>query len=268
MCYARLSAAPLRMDGCSGRTKPFLYQMVFAVRDLMEDAYPELRESADNVSRAVLAEETRFCNTMEIGLAKLEEDSRLLSPLGKAQVEDSLSRSLGRAVEDVNLELSPSRTAARRSSSTIPSECRSTSCRMRPRDQGIAFDQSGFDSAMAEQRERARASWKGAAKQTANPAYQQLPKSIFEGYRQTRSDGCEVLAIIHNGQGATGTQSRRFRRSDSRSHAVLCRFRRPGRRQRMVLFGRPQHRRRRRDAMLFADSGRAGASSRCQTSNS
>src|SRR6185312_7225046 len=47
-----------------------------------------------------------------------------------------------------------------------------------------------------------RASWKGAAKQTANPAYQKLPKSDFEGYRQTRSNGCEVLAIIHNGQGA------------------------------------------------------------------
>ena len=70
------------------------------------------------------------------------------------------------------------------------------------RDQGIAFDQAGFDRAMEEQRERARASWKGAAKQTANPAYQQLPKSEFEGYRQTRSDGCEVLAIIQNGQGA------------------------------------------------------------------
>ena len=54
---------------------------------------------------------------------------------------------------------------------------------------------------MEEQKSRARASWKGAAKQTANPAYQQLPKSEFEGYRQTRSDGCEVLAIIHNGQG-------------------------------------------------------------------
>ncbi|MGC2369943.1 MAG: DHHA1 domain-containing protein, partial [Candidatus Sulfotelmatobacter sp.] len=56
--------------------------------------------------------------------------------------------------------------------------------------------------AMEEQKSRARASWKGGTKQTANPAYQQLPKSIFEGYRQTRSDGCEVLAIIHNGQGA------------------------------------------------------------------
>ena len=55
---------------------------------------------------------------------------------------------------------------------------------------------------MAEQTARARASWKGAAKQTANPAYQQLPKSDFEGYRQTRSDNCEVLAIIKGGQGA------------------------------------------------------------------
>ena len=54
---------------------------------------------------------------------------------------------------------------------------------------------------MDEQKARARASWKGAAKQTANPAYQQLPKSEFEGYRQTRSDNCEVLAIIHKGQG-------------------------------------------------------------------
>ena len=61
---------------------------------------------------------------------------------------------------------------------------------------------AGFDRAMDEQRSRARASWKGAAKQTANPAYQQLPKSEFEGYRQTRSDSCGVLAIIHNGQGA------------------------------------------------------------------
>ena len=70
------------------------------------------------------------------------------------------------------------------------------------RDPGLAFDQEGFDRAMQEQRDRARASWKGAAKQTANPAYQQLPKSDFEGYRQTRSNGCEVLAIISNGQGA------------------------------------------------------------------
>ncbi len=60
----------------------------------------------------------------------------------------------------------------------------------------------GFERAMAEQRSLARSSWKGAAKQTANPVYQQLPKSEFEGYWHTRSNNCEVLAIIKNGQGA------------------------------------------------------------------
>src|SRR5262249_4293768 len=69
------------------------------------------------------------------------------------------------------------------------------------RDAGLELDRAGFDRAMTEQRERARASWKGAAKQTANPAYQQLSKSVFEGYLQTRSEDCEVLAIIKNGQG-------------------------------------------------------------------
>ncbi len=53
-----------------GQTKPFLYQMVFAVRDLMNDAYPELNETADRVSKAVLSEEQRFAHTMDVGLEK------------------------------------------------------------------------------------------------------------------------------------------------------------------------------------------------------
>src|ERR1700757_1881268 len=61
-----------------GQNKPFLHQMVFAVRDLMQDAYPELKETAERVAKGVLAEETRFAHTMEVGLKKLEED---LQPL-------------------------------------------------------------------------------------------------------------------------------------------------------------------------------------------
>src|SRR5260370_7407668 len=52
------------------------------------------------------------------------------------------------------------------------------------------------------QRNGGGACWKGAGKQKGNPAYQQLPKSEFEGYRQTRSENCEVLAIIKGNQGA------------------------------------------------------------------
>jgi alanyl-tRNA synthetase len=157
-----------------GQTKPFLYEMVFAVRDLMRDAYPELNETADRVSKAVRVEETRFAHTMDVGLEKLE--TLLTSSTDKLAGEDAF-----KLYDTFGMPLDFMQDAAR--------------------DQGIEFDRAGFDRAMDEQKSRARASWKGAAKQTANPAYQQLPKSEFEGYRQTRSDGCEVLAIIHNGQG-------------------------------------------------------------------
>jgi alanyl-tRNA synthetase len=156
-----------------GQTKPFLNEMVFAVRDLMQDAYPELKETGERVSKTVLVEETRFGHTMDVGLEKLED---LIS-------ESRLSgQEAFKLYDTFGMPLDFMQDAAR--------------------DQGIEFDQAGFDQALKEQRERARASWKGAAKQTANPAYQQLPKSEFEGYRQTRSDNCEVLAIVHNGQGA------------------------------------------------------------------
>ena len=71
------------------------------------------------------------------------------------------------------------------------------------RDQGIQFDQTAFDVAMEEQRKRAQASWKGGAKATASPVYQSLPRTQFEGYKQTLSTGCEVLAII-KAQNGTG----------------------------------------------------------------
>jgi len=56
-----------------GQTKPFLHQMVFAVRDLMEDAYPELKQTSQRISQNVLTEETRFAHTLDVGLEKLEE---------------------------------------------------------------------------------------------------------------------------------------------------------------------------------------------------
>jgi len=157
-----------------GQTQPFLYQMVFAVRDLMRDAYPELVESADRVSKTVQVEETRFAHTMDVGLQKLED--LLSDSADKLAGEDAF-----KLYDTFGMPLDFMQDAAR--------------------DQGIEFDRAGFDHAMEEQKSRARASWKGAAKQTANPAYQQLPKSEFEGYRQTRSDGCEVLAILQNGRG-------------------------------------------------------------------
>ena len=164
------------MDDCWDRRSRFCIEMVFAVRDLMQDAYPELNETAERVVEGGAAEETRFAHTLEVGLEKLEALLKQSSRKVPAPATEAF-----KLYDTFGMPLDFMQDAAR--------------------DQGIEFDQAGFDRAMDEQQARARASWKGAAKQTANPAYQQLPKSEFEGYRQTRSEDCEVLAIIQNGQG-------------------------------------------------------------------
>src|ERR1700685_1764872 len=185
-----------------GHSKPFLHEMVLAVRDLMQDAYPELRETCVRVSKTVQVEEARFAHTLGLGLPKLEEDiekaiirhqkakevvARLDAgeevPLGPNQVE------LERIAAGRLLPLYPGELAfLRYDTFGVPRDFIEDASR----DRGVLFDSQGFEQAAANQRERARASWQGAAKQTANPAYQQLPKSAFEGYRQTRSDDCEV----------------------------------------------------------------------------
>ena len=55
-----------------GQEKPFLHEMVFAVRDEMAAAYPELRESAERVAKVVLAEEEQFARVLEAGTRELQ----------------------------------------------------------------------------------------------------------------------------------------------------------------------------------------------------
>jgi alanyl-tRNA synthetase len=222
-----------------GQTKPFLHEMVFAVRDLMEDAYPELNGAAERVNKALLAEETKFARTLDLGLHKLDafiKESQLSAlnqilkdfrsdvfhkgwdgdnffkailgfksnELGRLRAAENLVGKnsgrtfLGRFDKEFRPVLHGADAFKLYDTFGMPLDFMQDATR----DQGIALDLEGFQRAMEEQRSRARASWKGAAKQTANPAYQQLPKSEFEGYRQTRSENCEVLAIIRNGQGA------------------------------------------------------------------
>ena len=56
-----------------GQEQPFLYQMVYAVRDLMVGAYPELADSADRVAKVVKAEEQQFDRVLKIGARELDQ---------------------------------------------------------------------------------------------------------------------------------------------------------------------------------------------------
>ncbi len=56
-----------------GQEKPFMYQMIYAVRDEMAGAYPELKESADRVAKVVEAEERQFARVLEVGAVNLDD---------------------------------------------------------------------------------------------------------------------------------------------------------------------------------------------------
>lgn len=155
-----------------GQEKPFMCQMVFAVRDEMQNAYPELKESADRVSKVIEAEERQFARVLEVGSRQLQ------SALQRGSLDGKTAFHL---YETYGLPLDFMMDAAR--------------------DAGAHFDLEGFERARAEEQARARASWKGGTKQSANPVFRELPKTEFEGYRQLTSTGCEVLAIIKDGQG-------------------------------------------------------------------
>ncbi|HZU32696.1 MAG TPA: alanine--tRNA ligase [Candidatus Angelobacter sp.] len=193
-----------------GATKPFMHEMVMAVRDQMKDAYPELADSADRVAKIVFEEERRFANTLDAGLARLEDD---LAALRKERAE---SQKVALSRDPVGEQgLSPAELIHHQYQSTrelryrgedafklydtfgLPFDFIMDTCR----DAGISVDVEGFERAMEAQRERARASWKGGSKQTASPVYRNLQKTEFEGYRTTRSHDSEVLAVVKDGVG-------------------------------------------------------------------
>jgi alanyl-tRNA synthetase len=154
-----------------GQEKPFLYQMVNAVRDLMQGAYPELADSAARVAKVVEAEEKQFDRVLKIGLTRLNEELQ-----GSFTGEKAFH-----LYETFGLPLDFMVDAAR--------------------DAGVKFDDEGFEKARAEEQARARASWKGGSQKSASPAFRDLPKTVFEGYRQVNSSKCEVLAIVKDGLG-------------------------------------------------------------------
>ncbi len=68
---------------------------------------------------------------------------------------------------------------------------------------GLTIDRAGYEAEMQKQRERARASWKGAEKKIVAPAYQKLAekhKTAFDGYTAAISNDCRIVALIQGAE--------------------------------------------------------------------
>jgi alanyl-tRNA synthetase len=208
-----------------GQEQPFLFEMVYAVRDLMQGAYAELIESADRVAKVVEAEEKQFSRVLEVGSGALEKEfqsivpgrsrqfihelesdptffvnQRLLSsenPRETAGAQEALDQTVQRTPPFGRGELSGEKAFHLYETFGLPLDFMVDAAR----DAGIAFDHEGFEAARAEEQARARASWKGGSQKSASPAYRELPKTDFLGYRQLTATNAEVLAIVKDGVG-------------------------------------------------------------------
>ena len=116
-----------------GQSKPFFYNLVVDLIDVMGAAYPELTAVQQQVSEVLFEEERRFAETLEKGMAVLESALLREDKVLDGETVFRLYDTFGFPV-DLTADIA--------------------------RERNIQIDLSGFEAAMEEQRQRARAASK------------------------------------------------------------------------------------------------------------
>jgi len=202
-----------------GMDRPFLYQLTGRVAEIMSDAYPELLESAERVAAVVKSEEQRFAHTMSVALGGFDDLTMKMARdvvRWHSQGTEGMAREIFRQRSQELEKAGFGEEARRRLQETeavrrivLPGNelFRLYDTFGMPLDwikeiaaeRGMEVDEAGFDQEMQRQRERARASWKGAEKSVLSPAYADVlakGRTVFEGYQQTVSQDCVVVGLI------------------------------------------------------------------------
>ena len=152
-----------------GQSKPFFHKLVVDLVKEMGDAYPELKEKQAQIEEALKNEESRFAQTLETGMALLEN---ALAKGGKTldgEIIFKLYDTYG-----------------------FPYDLTADICRER----NIELDEAGFEREMEAQRARARAA-------QSFKANAQLPyegqDTEFKGYSERQTES-KVLALYKDGE--------------------------------------------------------------------
>ena len=175
-----------------GAKEPFLHEMVRGVASLMKDAYPELGDSEKQVAKVVHGEEVRFARTLDLGLGKWDDILAKYRASFQGDYQPHLPPTSLPSLGDEAFRLFDTY--------GFPPDF----ARDAARDAGVPFgqaDEIDFEKAMEEQRTRARASWKGGAKEAASPAYTKLAETFRtepDFYFGTSAKDCRIEAIFRS----------------------------------------------------------------------
>jgi alanyl-tRNA synthetase len=151
-----------------GQSKPFFHLLVDDLAKAMGGAYPELVAAKARVTQVLKQEEERFAETLENGMKVLEvalnREDRMLDGETVFQLYDTYGFPV-----DLTADIA--------------------------RERGVAVDFAGFESAMGQQREQARAANKFKAGAVVD--YRGV-KTEFLGYDRLKHEG-EVVALYKDG---------------------------------------------------------------------
>jgi alanyl-tRNA synthetase len=151
-----------------GQKQPFFHRIVADLDRVMGEAYPELRQAKERVSAVLKQEEERFAETLENGMEVLESALASGEKLLDGETVFRLYDTFG-----------------------FPVDLTADICRER----GVMIDMAGFEAAMGQQRERARA----ASKFTSAAGLDYSGgKTEFRGY-DTLSLPAKVVALYREG---------------------------------------------------------------------
>ena len=174
----RIMRRAMRHAHLLGTKEPLMWRLVPALVAEMGAAYPELVRAQPLIEATLQQEETRFRQTLATGLKLLDEASAELQTGGTLAGETAfkLYDTYG-----------------------FPYDLTEDALRSR----GLQVDRAGFDSAMAKQKAKARAAWKGSGAKASDDIWFDLAEehgaTEFLGYAADEGEGI-VLAIVKDGK--------------------------------------------------------------------
>ncbi|HIE4006117.1 TPA: alanine--tRNA ligase [Stenotrophomonas maltophilia] len=171
----RIIRRALRHGWMLGVRQPFFSKLVPTLVEQMGEAYPELPAAVDTVTRALQAEEERFAETLDAGM-KIFEDVAGKASNGVIPGVDAF-----RLYDTYGFPLDLTQDIAR--------------------ERDLTVDITGFDAAMEQQRETARAAGKfGGGVTLPAELVATLSPTVFLGYDRLQADGLSVLALLKDGR--------------------------------------------------------------------
>jgi alanyl-tRNA synthetase len=160
-----------------GRKSPFFHKLVADLVSEMGAAYPELAQAQQRVTGVLRQEEERFFETIEHGMTILDAALSELEAKAANGAAKVLDGELAFKLHDTY---------------GFPLDLTADVCRER----GVSVDEVAFDTAMARQREQARAA--GKFKMTQALDYSG-GKTTFHGYEKHMFDDAKVVALYVEG---------------------------------------------------------------------